>query len=139
MFYLDTTLLVAAYTLEPATSRALAFLETRSDVFAVSDWVGTEFSAALSIKLRTKAINEAYRAKALALFAKSLGESMEVIPVAAAHFKAAAKFADEHKLGLRAGDALHLAIARGNGATICTLDKRLAAVAKGLGFSARLI
>jgi predicted nucleic acid-binding protein len=40
---------------------------------------------------------------------------------------------------LRAADALHLAIAKDIGATLCTFDKRLASAGKALGVSARLI
>ena len=51
-------------------------------------------------------------------------------------FRVAARIADQHKLGLRAGDALHLAIAADHGATIATLDKRLADAALALGVTA---
>lgn len=37
------------------------------------------------------------------------------------------------------GEALHLAIASEQGATLCTLDKRLARAGKALGVDARLI
>ena len=94
MLYLDTSLLVAAYTHEAGTVRALAFLKNRQrEPVAISEWVATEFSAALSMKIRTGAINDAYRAEALALFAKSVADSMEMISVATEHFRAAAKFA----------------------------------------------
>jgi hypothetical protein len=64
---------------------------------------------------------------------------MQVAAVTEAHFKRAAQFASDHKLGLRAGDALHLAIASDQGAILCTLDKRLAGAGKALGFASRLI
>jgi predicted nucleic acid-binding protein len=64
---------------------------------------------------------------------------MEMISVATEHFRAAAKFAGEHKLGLRAADALQLAVAGEQDATLCTMDKRLAAAGKTLGVATRLI
>lgn len=40
------------------------------------------------------------------------------------HFERAMELARVHEAGLRGGDALHLAIALGNDATLCTPDKR---------------
>jgi hypothetical protein len=40
---------------------------------------------------------------------------------------------------LRAGDALHLAIASGRGATLCSLDAPFVAAAQQLGLDAHLL
>lgn len=66
------------------------------------------------------------RAAALAMFKRLAADSFVVLGVAGSQFRAAAAFCDQHSLGLRAGDALHLAIAFDTGATVMTLDKRLA-------------
>ena len=56
-------------------------------------------------------------------FDRVLDESFELLLPAAADFTAAAKFLGMPKTGLRAGDALHLAIAAIHGARkILTLD-----------------
>ena len=60
------------------------------------------------------------------MFNKLVAESFTVLAVTGAHFRAAAKFVDQHRLGLRAGDALHLATASEHGATVHALDHRLA-------------
>ena len=99
----------------------------------ISDWVIAEFSAAISIKLRVGSIDLVKRGAALAAFATMIDESFEIAPITSAQFQAAARFAERHELGLRAGDALHLAIANDQGATLCTLDKGLARAGKTLG------
>jgi predicted nucleic acid-binding protein len=93
----------------------------------------------MAIKLRAGQIDLEQRAAALAMFNKLVAESLTVLPVTGAHFRAAAKFVDQHTLGLRAGDALHLATASEHGATLHTLDKRLARAGPMLGVPSKLL
>lgn len=68
MLYLDTSLLVAALTNEAETARMQSWLgEQQEDNLAISDWVATEFSSALSIKLRTGRLGMSDRAEALTM------------------------------------------------------------------------
>lgn len=131
--YLDTSLLVAALTNEPEAARMQNWLAEQEDDLAISDWVATEFSAALSIKLRTGQIQASNRADALAMFVRLRTENFSTLPITAVEFRAAAQYADQHTLGLRAGDALHLAICASHGATLCTLDRQLSEVGPSLG------
>jgi uncharacterized protein len=62
-----------------------------------------------------------------------------LLAVTGLHFRAAAKFVDQHALGLRAGDALHLAVASEHGATVHTLDQRLAEAGPVLGVPTQLL
>lgn len=137
-YYLDTSALVAALTNEVSTDRVQLWLAQRDpEELAISEWVATEFSAALSIKLRCATINADERAAALAAFAKLSSESFSMLAISPAQFRSAARLADRYELGLRAGDALHLAIAADYRATIVTLDKRLTQAALALGVSAQ--
>jgi uncharacterized protein len=140
MFYLDTSLLVAALSIEPKKNEVQAWLAGQDPArLAISSWVISEFSAALSIKLRTAQITLPLRANMLAAFAELIKHSLIVWPVAENQFHDAAKLADRYALGLRAGDALHLAISADHGAALCTLDRRLAEAGNALGVQTLLL
>jgi uncharacterized protein len=138
MRYLDTSVIVAALTPEARTPHIQQWLADQDpDDLHVSDWVVTEVSSALSIKLRSAQLDADQRARALAAFTTLLDESIAVLHVSRDDFRTAARFADQAGIGLRAGDALHLAVAGAHGATLYTLDQKLLKAAPAVAVDAR--
>ncbi len=140
MRYLDTSVLVAALTREPRTADMQNWLAAQSvDTLCLSDWVLTEFSAAISMKVRMEILTTQERALVLGAFAALRESSISTLPISPMDYRIAAHFADQHASGLRAGDALHLAIAYNHGLELCSLDKTLASAAEPLGVNSQLL
>ena len=127
-------------TSEDATDRVLAWLtDLGSADLTISNWVVTEFASALSMKIRMGDLRAEDRAKSAGLFKQIQMDSLVVVPLTRGHFQVAARFAAQTGIGLRAGDALHVAVAADLGAVLCTLDKRLAEAAVVLGVGAEMV
>jgi uncharacterized protein len=140
VLYLDTSVLVAALTREAGTAALQTWLSRQDPAeLAVSDWVVTEFSGALSQKVRTGHLTPDQRTEVLAVFTQLVDNSFLLWPVSRVDFRTAARFADQHVTALRSGDALHLAIAMNHGGHLRTLDRVQAEAANTLGVSAALL
>lgn len=134
MFYLDTSAAVASITQEEHSERIWAWLAAHKDApILCSGWVSTEVSSALSIKVRTGAFTIEQRVAAWNDWRRFRDTSLADIAVVPDHFESAANLCDRPDLGLRAGDALHLAIAQSGGISLVTFDRDMAAAALQLG------
>ena len=138
--YIDTSLLVALLTNEAASETAADWLRAvEGEALTVSDWVVAEFSSAVSLKVRTGQIDEGGRSAARRLLAGLLRDSLDVSAIVPIDFAAAGRFCDDASLGLRASDALHLAVAARSGASLCTLDRVQAQAGAALGLDVQHI
>lgn len=139
--YLDTSLVVSLLTMEAASPRARhwAWEWRDSATFVISWWVETEFVSAISKKVRDKHIEPADRDSFLVAFNMQIAASAMMLPVVRAHFSAAREHCLHVNAGIRAADALHLAIAAESGSTLCTRDQKLAKAGLELGVATELI
>lgn len=134
MIYVDTSVIVSLLTLEPKTQDVTAWFSELREVPTCSDWLLTEFSSALSIKLRTGQLSPTIAEQIRAEFAVLVRGGLRIIPVSRNAFMRAASMLELYAHGLRAGDSLHLAVALELGANqLATLDGTLATNAKRYG------
>lgn len=134
--YLDTSVLVAAHTREPQTGPAQQWLASQSGGgLIVSTWTLLECESALAIKWRRGELDDAGKSGAsvdIEAFAACF--TPWAVPNEADHLRAR-ELCRHAPSGLRAGDALHLALAlRLKASHFATLDRVLGnnAAAHGL-------
>lgn len=95
-----------------------------------------EFTSALGLRVRMGHVAAPSARILVAAFHDLAWRSLTVLPVSASDLERASDLMLRFDLSLRAGDALHVAIAQNAGATsFVTLDKRLAAAATQLGLA----
>lgn len=136
MIYVDTSALVPAFIREPKSEAVLAWLETSGQRLVVSEWSITEFSSAAAIKVRTGEIAPALAKQARTRFLDFAERHCSIAVPQRAEFRRAAELAGDAGLKLRAGDALHLAIAQASKAEgILCLDESMAASARTMGLN----
>lgn len=134
MIYIDTSALVPAFIREPRSEAVLTWLETSGAGLVVSEWAITEFSSAAAIKVRTGEIASAMAKHARARFLDFAQDHCSIAVPQRAEFRRAAALAADVHLKLRAGDALHLAIAEASKVQgILCLDETMGAGAKTMG------
>lgn len=137
--YLDTSVLVSAFTNEPFSEMVLGWLGSRPGELATSDWGVSEFSSALALKIRMGKLEAVQRDRILSTFRGQLDRSIAVMAVERRHFRQAARFCDREELALRGADALHVAVAMESGAILCTLDRKMSIAGAALGADTRFL
>ena len=130
MRYFDTSFVVPLI-LPEATSEPIAgFFEN----LAVSDWTRVEFASLLARAVRMGGLDPASARLAGSQFEAMVSESFVVLLPNRDDFDRARNWLGRFDTGLRAGDALHLAIAKNRRANaIHTLDKPMIAAGNTLG------
>jgi len=134
MVYLDTSALVPMFLREPKTDAVLAWLESAGEPVAVSDWTLVEFASAASMKIRAGSVTAKGARDATDRARAFVRTHCTVATPGQQEFERATELAGDSTAGLRAGDALHLAIAEGlNAGTLLCLDEAMAQGARALG------
>ncbi len=136
MVYIDTSALVPAFIREPKSEAVLAWIEASGEGLVVSEWSIAEFASAAAVKVRTGEIASTMAKQARTRFLDFVQDHCSIALPQRAEFRRAADLAGDASLKLRAGDALHLAIAEASKVQgILCLDETMGAGAKMIGLN----
>lgn len=133
IIYCDTSVLVSAISAEQFSVPARDWLDQRPRAsLAFSGWTEAEIASALARKQRAARIDAADRARSLAIW-HEFAQAMTRTEVTPEDFASVARLVDSGARGLRASDALHLAVVLRLGLSLATFDRDLASAAQAEG------
>jgi hypothetical protein len=134
MIYVDTSALVALLTVEPTTPAVKKWFIANTESLVSADWCAVEFASALAAKLRAKQLRPVHVRAAHKAFEALAASGLRLLPVTRTACQRAAALAKPAGDKLRAGDALHLAVALEAGADeLAGLDDAMNSNATRLG------
>ncbi|MFO7628209.1 MAG: type II toxin-antitoxin system VapC family toxin [Prochlorococcaceae cyanobacterium] len=134
MIYLDTSVVVALLTPEERSPDALDWFAQCRGPLISSDWLITETHSVLGIKQRHHGLSSEARQAVGEKFERLLQGGVELRSLDRDRFRQAAELLQDPALGLRAGDALHLAVALHSRCTqLASFDGRMQQAANALG------
>jgi uncharacterized protein len=138
MYYLDSSFIFAVIFDEPWSEAVETYLHQLSPKqLCTSAWTKVEFGGALSGRIRRGEMPLEHKATSLGFFDQMLSESFKQLPLTGSDYRLAQDFLlrdDIIAMGLRPGDALHLAVAAGNGVEMfMALDRKMLQIAQMIG------
>lgn len=135
MLYFDTSFLAPLILLEATSARIAVVVRTlAAEDLATSHWTRAEFSSLIAREVRMGGLTPRSASLADVRFETLLSSSFTILLPSADDFTMAKQYLRSFETGLRAPDALHLAIARGcNAQAIYSLDKALIKAGTTLG------
>ncbi|WP_395711479.1 type II toxin-antitoxin system VapC family toxin [Reyranella sp.] len=135
MNYFDTSFLTPLVRKERTSAQIARFVAgLPTGHLAISRWTEVEFASLLARDVRMGAMNAAEARATETLFEEVVTQSLIVWLPEAEDYDLAKRYLRRHETGLRAGDALHLAIAANHDArAIHSLDKTMIKAGRLLG------
>jgi len=135
MVYLDTSFLAPLILNEQTSVEVEHFIVSLTPAtLAISQWTRVEFSSLLARRVRMGGLATLEARAAEAQFDAVIDETFTVYAPTVDDFDLAKDYLRNHETGLRAGDALHLAIAKNRAAeAIYSLDKGMLRAGETLG------
>jgi predicted nucleic acid-binding protein len=140
VLYFETSFLAPLILPESTSAKITAFVRKLPVVeLALSDWTRIEFSSLIARKVRTRELTAEAAEQADTRFEIMAGDAFAVFLPDANDFGLAKRYLGKFETGLRAGDALHLAIAANRHArAIYSLDRKLMMAGKILDLPVRM-
>jgi uncharacterized protein len=135
MLYFDTSFMVPLILPEASSRRIQRFVRrSRTTPLAISHWTRVEFSSLLARDVRMGLLVPSTASKADEEFEAIAAETFVVLLPTADDFDLCKQFLGRFDSGLRAGDALHLAVATNHRASgFYSLDRKLLKAGRKMG------
>ncbi|MBV9570114.1 MAG: type II toxin-antitoxin system VapC family toxin [Alphaproteobacteria bacterium] len=135
MLYFDTSVLIPLVLSESTSAEVHRFIKKQAvSGLATSHWTRVECSSVLAREVRMKHYLSSAALKVDADLESLIYASFEILAVTRGDLETAKLLLQKYETGLRAGDALHLAIAKNNHAQmIYSLDDRMIRAGRLLG------
>jgi predicted nucleic acid-binding protein len=135
MLYFDTSFLIPLVVPESTSAEVHRFVRTQAAFgLATSHWTRVESSSVLAREVRMKHYVASAALKVDGDLEALIRQSFLVLTVASDDLDSAKLLLQKYETGLRAGDALHLAIAKSkNAQAIYSLDDKMIRAGKLLG------
>lgn len=133
--YLDASVIVPLFLKDAFSARAFALLRATKVAVIISDWARLEIANLVARQLRIGALTMGQAEAVLANFDSWCASAASSAETFGPDVVSATQFVRKFDLSLRGLDAVHLAIARRLGATLCTFDARMEKAAAAVGLS----
>lgn len=131
--YLDPSFIVCLFVCQRMTDRAQIWLGANRVTLIVSDFGAAEVSSAISKFVRQRELSQDEAERVLLRFDRwQIGSTVRRL-TSPGDIAACERLVRRFELKLQAPDALHIAIALADGATLVTFDERQAQAMAGLG------
>jgi predicted nucleic acid-binding protein len=131
--YLDANVLVAALLNESTTPRVRTFVGDNAGRLITSDFATAETVSAIGRSIRTRSLTPEKGEAVIEFLDEWVFAFASVFGVDSGDIGAAKEILHDWSLGLRAPDAINIAIAQRLGAELATFDTRMAAAARKVG------
>ena len=132
--YVDASAWIALFANEPGSAELQDWLAGEQGVLLTARWCVIEVASGLSIKVRRGELVQSQASQLMDAFEQLIKSQVRLLAEAASDYDLACSLCRNAASGLRAGDALHLAVAsRAAASHLVTLDKVMAAYAKVMG------
>ncbi len=134
--YVDTSAWVSLLVHEPSARAIETQLADPNSQLLTAHWTRTELASALAIKSRRGEVAPRQVLQLIEEFGLWVTAGMRLLTPEQKDFEQAAEFCTDVDSGLRAGDALHLAVAKRSSAThLLSLDDGMCRQASKLGLA----
>jgi uncharacterized protein len=138
--YLDASFVLATLFSEINTDRAAEWLaSTDLDNLCSSRWLSAEVTSAVGVKVRTGTLSQTAAISVLTNYQSQFASVFEKLDVTRQAFETATTYLRQPDLSLKAGDALHVAVAAIGGHSLATFDIKMLKAAEKTGVAIEMI